>query len=144
MKLMSLALGLLVSMNVFAADIVGQWTTIDDSTNAPKSIVEIYEKDGKLFGKINKIYVKPGESEDKVCEKCKGDLKDKKIVGMEILQNFQRKSDTQWEKGTILDPSSGKVYSCNLELINGGAELKVRGYIGISLIGRTQIWKKNN
>lgn len=144
MKVMSFLLGLLVSMNVFAADIVGQWTTIDDATNAPKSIVEIYEKEGKLFGKINKIYVKENESEDKVCDKCKGDLKDKKIVGMEILQNFQRKSETQWEKGTILDPSSGKVYSCNIELINDGKDLKVRGFVGISLIGRTQIWKKNN
>ena len=76
---------------------------------------------------------------DAVCEACSGELKDKPVQGMQILQGL--KADGDWyEGGTILDPNNGKVYKAKLRVVDGGAKLEVRGFIGISLLGRTQTW----
>lgn len=122
--------------------ILGQWTTIDDSTNKPKSIVNIYEKDGKYFGKIERLFRKETEDQNPKCDKCKGDDNGKEIIGLEILKDFKAVSETKLEDGKITDPSNGKVYSCKIELIENGEKLKVRGFVGISLLGRTQVWQR--
>ncbi|MGZ3726966.1 MAG: DUF2147 domain-containing protein [Pseudobdellovibrio sp.] len=122
--------------------IVGQWKTIDDETNRPKSIVEIFEKDGTAYGKILKVFFYPGEPEHKTCEKCPGDKKDQPIVGMQILSGLKKDSETKWVDGEVLDPKNGKTYSCKVELIEDGKKLKMRGFIGISLLGRTQVWER--
>ena len=118
---------------------VGRWTTIDDETKKPKSVIAIYEEDGKLFGKIEKIFPEPGEKPDPVCEKCEGTLKDQPIIGMVIMRNL-KKDDDEWSGGTILDPKNGKTYKCKIAVEDKGKKLKVRGYIGMSLLGRTQHW----
>lgn len=121
-----------------AQSILGQWKTIDDETGKAKSVVEIYENNGVLFGKIIEIVDK--SKQDAVCKSCDGANKDKKIKGMIILEGFKKKGST-WEGGTILDPNSGKVYKCNLNL-ESSDKLKVRGYVGVSLFGRTQYWQR--
>lgn len=129
---------LFITANVTAQDIVfGQWKTIDESGKA-KSIVEIYEKDGKAFGKVVEI-IDPDKQES-TCEECDEDdpRKDQKILGMEIIKDME-KDGSEWDDGTILDPNNGKVYSSKMWLENG--KLYVRGYIGFSLIGRTQVWE---
>jgi len=123
----------------------GQWKTIDDETGKVKSIVEIsVGTDGKLYGKIIKLFKKPDEDQDPVCDKCEGDKKDKKIIGMQIMWELEKDSETEWEDGHILDPKNGKTYGCEIEVIENGAKLKVRGYLGFSLLGRTQIWLRVN
>lgn len=121
------------------ASIVGQWKTIDDKTNQPKSIVQIYQKGGKYFGKITKLYRQKGEDPNPLCDKCKdGDpRKGKPVKGMVILNDLVKKGD-KYADGKILDPKNGKVYTCELWLENG--ELKVRGYIGFFF--RTQTWHR--
>lgn len=142
-KFLMVSLLALCSFNAFANEkILGQWTTIDDKTNLPKSIVNIYEKDGKIFGKIERLFRKETEDQNPKCDKCQGEDKDKPMIGLEILKNFSAKSDVKFEDGKITDPASGKVYSCTIEVIEGGEKLKVRGYVGISLLGRTQVWQK--
>ncbi|MGZ3768483.1 MAG: DUF2147 domain-containing protein [Bdellovibrio sp.] len=121
---------------------VGQWKTIDDETKQPKSIVEITEKDGKLSGKITKLFRKPEEDQNPKCDKCEGDKKDKPIVGMEIMEGLT-KDDNVWSGGHILDPKNGKTYKCKIKVIEAGKKLEVRGFIGFSLIGRTQVWERN-
>ncbi|MBI5481499.1 MAG: DUF2147 domain-containing protein [Deltaproteobacteria bacterium] len=116
---------------------VGRWKTIDDSSGKAKSIVEIYDRGGKLYGKIIKLILEPGEDPNPKCDKCKGDKKDKPVIGMVILEGLWREGD-EWKGGTILDPDNGKTYRCKLKLEKG--KLKVRGYIGVSLLGRTQYW----
>ncbi len=120
---------------------VGTWRTIDDETKEPKSLVRIVEKGGKLYGTIIKLFRKPDEDQDPKCDKCSGGLKDKPIKGMRILQGSTR-DDDEWTGGTILDPGNGKTYKCTLKVVEGGKKMKVRGFIGISLIGRTQIWHR--
>jgi uncharacterized protein (DUF2147 family) len=118
---------------------VGRWTTIDDETKKPKSVISIYEENGKLFGKIEKLFLEPNEKPDPICDKCEGALKNQPILGMVIMRDL-KKDDDEWTGGTILDPKNGKTYKCKIAVEDGGKKLKVRGFIGLSLIGRTQRW----
>lgn len=138
-----LAASLLILTGAWAQSPVGVWKTIDDETNKPKSLVEIYEKDGKLYGKVTKLFRGPDEDPDPVCDKCDEDdpRYNKKVLGMEILKGLEKESDTEWEGGKILDPKNGSVYSCYVELVEPN-KLKLRGFIGFSLLGRTQYWHR--
>jgi len=141
-RLVGLALVLLAS-TAYASEggVTGRWTTIDDETGKPKSVIVIEEKDGKLFGTIERLFRGPDEEQDPACTECEGELKGKKIIGMTILRGLEKDGD-EWTGGTILDPKNGKTYRCKVALEDGGKKLKVRGFIGISLLGRTQYWKR--
>jgi len=121
---------------------VGIWTTVDDATGKPKSLVRIWEKGGKLYGAILKLINPKDGNPNPLCDKCPGAKKDKPIVGMMIINGLTRDGD-EWSGGTILDPESGNTYKVYLEVLPGGKKLKVRGYIGISLLGRTQYWVRS-
>lgn len=122
-----------------APSAVGRWTTIDDETKKPKSVITIYEEGGKLFGKIEKLFREPTEEQNPLCDKCEGTLKNQPITGMVILRDLKKDGD-EWTGGTILDPANGKTYKCKIAVQDGGKKLKVRGYIGMALLGRTQHW----
>lgn len=118
---------------------VGTWTTIDDKTQKPKSVVEIYQaKDGSLAGRVTEI-LQSDRGPNPVCDKCSGDRKDKPVKGMVILWGIRQKGDS-WEGGQILDPKNGKVYSVKVTPVEGGKKLDVRGFMGFSMLGRTQTW----
>lgn len=118
---------------------VGTWTTIDDKTQKPKSVVEVYQaKDGSLAGRVSDV-LQSDRGPNPVCDKCSGDRKNQPVKGMVILWGIKQKGDT-WEGGQILDPASGKVYSVKVTPIEGGNKLEVRGFMGFSLLGRTQTW----
>ena len=118
----------------------GIWITKDDVTGREKSEVLLYKDNGKLYGKIINLLLP--EDKGKLCTKCKGEYKNKPIEGMIILNDLILE-DGIWEDGTIIDPKSGKIYDCYLSLEKQNT-LKVRGYLGFSLLGRTQIWKRKN
>jgi len=118
---------------------VGRWRTFDDKTGREKSIVEIWEKDGKLFGKV--LTVLHPKEPDPRCVKCEGDLKDARVTGMTMLWDLKKDGD-HYTGGRILDPENGKTYKCKVKLAGGGARLEVRGFIGLSLLGRTQTWER--
>lgn len=116
--------------------------TIDDETGQAKSHINIWVHNGVAYGKIIKLLNrKPGEDPDPVCTECKDSNAGKKVVGLTILQGLKQDGD-EWKGGTILDPKNGKTYKCKVKAENGGQVLKVRGFIGFSLLGRTQVWKK--
>ena len=118
---------------------VGSWTTIDDATGKPKSVVEIYEaRDGSLAGRVDEI-LQSDRGPNPLCDKCSGANKGKPVKGMVILWGIKQKGDT-WEGGKILDPASGKVYSVKVTPTEDGSKLEVRGFMGFSLLGRTQTW----
>lgn len=122
-----------------SASPVGYWETIDDDGVTPTSIVQIYMEGDELSGKIVKILRKDAPP-DAVCEACQGDLKDKPVVGLRIIWGMKEKGD-QWEGGQILDPDTGKNYKCTM--VVEGDQLKVRGFLGFSLLGRTQVWQRS-
>ncbi|RDZ28852.1 DUF2147 domain-containing protein [Lysobacter silvisoli] len=138
-KLLALLL-LALPLSAFAQNTpVGTWTTIDDKTQKPKSIVEIYEaKDGSLAGRVTKV-LQSDRGPNPVCDKCSGDRKNKPVEGMVILWGV-RKNGGSWEDGKILDPATGKMYSVKVTPVDGGKKLDVRGFMGFSLLGRTQTW----
>jgi uncharacterized protein (DUF2147 family) len=114
---------------------VGLWKTIDDETKQTKSLVRISESGGAFVGKIEKLTT-PGR-ENAVCSACEGDLKDKPVTGMTII-NGMKKVDDGYEGGTIFDPNNGKTYKSKMKLIDGGKKLEVRGFIGP--FSRAQVW----
>lgn len=122
-----------------ADDVLGKWNTIDDETGKKKSVVEIYKDGDKLYGKILELFRTPDQDPDPICDECDKDdpRYNQKIVGMVILEGLEW-DDDEWDDGTIMDPKTGKVYSCKLWLKD--RKLQVRGYMGFSLIGRSQTW----
>lgn len=123
---------------ISAQSVVGKWKTFDDKTGNAKSIVEITEKDGKIYGRIIEI-LNPNKKNDK-CTKCPDQDKDKPLKGLVIIKGLT-KDGKEYSDGKILDPVSGKLYKCTVSL-DGKDKLKVRGYVGVSAFGRTQTWNR--
>jgi len=123
-----------------AQTLTGKWKTIDDETGKPKSIVEIYERNGKFYGKVDKLFREPHEDQDPYCKECTDDRKGKRVLGMEIVRDL-KKDGSEWEDGTICDPKDGKIYDCKMWFESGKPdELKVRGYV--YFFYRTQSWHR--
>lgn len=124
---------------------LGQWRTIDDETSEPKSIVEVYEQEGALYGRVLQIINASAEAQtndrgEVICSACEGDREGEPIEGMVIMEGLEKDGD-EWSGGRILDPAKGKTYKVKLWLEDENT-LKVRGFIGFSLIGRTQTWER--
>lgn len=124
----------------FSQEVFGKWKTIDDETGEAKSIIEIYEKGGKVYGKVIEILNK--DRQDAKCIDCGGEDKDKPILGLTIIKGLIKDGD-EYTDGKILDPQNGKLYNCYIALEDKN-KLKVRGYIGFSIIGRSQYWHRVN
>ena len=118
---------------------IGLWKTVDDHTGKPRSVVRIYEEGGRLFGRIERGF--DTREQDRVCDKCTDERRDKPLRGMVIMRNL-RAEDGGYADGDILDPDNGTVYRCKIRLEEGGRKLVVRGYVGISLFGRSQTWER--
>lgn len=125
----------------FSQSIEGVWLTIDDETHEKKSEIKIWREGDSYKGKVIKLHnpVVP----DPVCDKCDADdpRYKQKVTGMVILTDLEYDDGNEWEDGKILDPENGSVYGCDMKILANG-DLEVRGYIGFSLLGRTQIWKR--
>ena len=116
---------------------VGLWQTISDKTGKPEGYIRIVQAGDELRGTIERGM--PGDDPDELCTKCPGERKNQKKIGMTIISGLHRKDDW-WSGGEILDPDNGTLYRCKLRAVDSGRKLEVRGYIGISLFGRTQTW----
>lgn len=121
---------------------VGYWQTVSDRTGNPSGVVQITEKNGVLYGKIVAIFEQGGNKPTDRCVNCKGDLYNKPILGMTVMWGLRDSGEGQWSGGKILDPKIGKIYNCKLKVYGEGKYMRVRGYIGFSLLGRTQIWMR--
>lgn len=144
MEAMKLVLAMLIVMLAGGAladtsSPAGVWKSIDDKTKKERSIIRITEVNGEFKGVVEKIFDQPGDDPAHLCKECKDERKDKPIVGMTILWGL-KKDGGGWSGGEILDPKNGKIYRAKMSLSEDGKSLKVRGFIGISLIGRTQTW----
>ena len=120
---------------------VGVWKTIDDKTNQPASLIKIEEVNGLLQGTIIKTFPAPGETPLIYCNLCKDDRKDKPLIGMKIMSGLKKDGTGSWSDGKILDPKEGEIYRVKIAT-EDGKKMDVRGYIGVPLLGRTQVWYK--
>lgn len=118
---------------------VGLWKNIDDKTGKPKALIRITESNGVLQGKIEKLFRAPELEQNPKCDKCTDARKDQPLVGLLLLSGLKKDGD-EYNGGEILDPEDGKIYKSKMELADGGKKLKVRGYIGVPMLGRSQTW----
>ncbi len=141
-KILVLLFVAVMSLNLsIAQSVTGKWKTIDDESGKVKSIVELTIKDGKLYGKILKLFKAPSEDQDPICDVCPGVRKGKKVIGMTIVTALEKDGD-EWEgDDAILDPENGKLYDCKIWVDEDNSNiLNVRGYIGFFF--RTQTWHR--
>jgi len=123
------------------AGIAGLWQTHDDD-GKPTGHVRITQAAGIYTGKIEKGL--PSDTEEKYCDACEGDRKGQRLIGMTILKKVTAKGNGAYQGKEILDPFSGKTYRVKLKLKETNQVLEVRGFVGLSLFGRTQLWKRVN
>jgi uncharacterized protein (DUF2147 family) len=116
---------------------VGSWRTFDDRTGLERGLVAIEERAGVLTGRI--VGIRNASEATRTCEACTDWRKDQPILGMTIMTGM-RAAGAGWGGGEILDPQTGSIYRCFMRLEDGGAKLIIRGYIGVSLFGRSQTW----
>lgn len=121
---------------VQANALVGKWTTIDDKTGKKRAVVQLSIQDGELQGTIVKVYRQKGDQG--ICTKCPGQFKNKPVEGLTFLWGLKKNGKNSWAGGHILDPKTGKTYHAKLSM--QGNKLYVRGYVGLSMLGRTQVW----
>ena len=130
------------SGNVLAQDLSGTWQQIDDKTGSPKAIIEISKDTNDIYtGKIVKVTPRPGYIPQKTCNKCPAPYTNQPILGMDVLTGLKHVEGTNnYEKGRVIDPLAGKIYDAKVRLNASGKRLTLRGYIGISALGRSQTW----
>lgn len=140
MRYLITSLFIVFSLTLFGQSCIGKWVTIDDKTGKKKSIVQLYKKDGKMYGKILYLFPREGRGPNPKCTECTDDRKNAPLVGLQIVRSLNW-DGSEWNKGSIVDPENGKVYKVSMWLnaLNKDV-LMVRGYIGIFY--RTQSWHR--
>ena len=118
---------------------VGLWKAIDDNSGKPTALIRITEERGELRGKIEQLFRAPGEDPNPKCTLCSDARKDQPIIGMTIVSGLKKDGD-EYRDGEILDPKNGKVYKSKLSVHDGGKKVEVRGYVGVPMFGRSQVW----
>lgn len=138
MKKIFFLLILLISSTTNAQSILGKWKSINEETNKEESIIEVFQKDGKVYGKI--IQLLDPKKKGAVCLKCTGENKNKPVKGLVIINGLKKDGD-EWSGGKVLDPKNGKEYKCYITLQDKNT-MKLRGYVGFSMFGRTAYWHR--
>ena len=118
---------------------IGVWKTVDDRTGKARALVRIYRENGKLFARILESFT--AGADHRVCVLCTDERKDQPIIGLLIIRNM-KEDGNEYTGGDILDPESGSIYHCWMRLEQGGTRLVVHGYVGFSLLGRSQTWER--
>ena len=117
---------------------VGLWQPLD-SSGKPLGLIRIFESNGLYYGRIE-----PSSADDDRnarCTRCSGDRHDQPIIGLLLLRHL-RPRNGEYVGGDILDPDTGRIYDCTLRLTDGGHQLIMRGFLGFSLLGRSQTWRR--
>ena len=141
-KLGLMFIAALMTGTAYAQDLTGIWQQIDDKTGSPKAIIEISKDTNDIYtGKIVKVTPRPGYIPQKTCNKCPAPYTNQPILGMDVLTGLKHVEGTNnYEKGRVIDPLAGKIYDAKVRLNASGKRLTLRGYIGISALGRSQTW----
>jgi uncharacterized protein (DUF2147 family) len=126
---------LLLALPALAQSPVGVWRTVDDEDGEPKSHVEIYEQGGKLHGRVLTLL-----PQGRLCEDCAGQYNNSDLRGVVVLRDMEPNGE-EWSGGSITDPKNGRTYRAKMSL-DGPNRLRVRGFVGFSLLGRTQVWER--
>ncbi|MEG0341260.1 DUF2147 domain-containing protein [Acinetobacter sp. TY1] len=131
----------LISTSVFSQDITGTWRYIDDKTGEPKGLVKMEKQaNGTYAGTALKATPRPGYTPKEFCTNCPAPYTNKPIIGMQVISGLKTEDQINYTNGKIIDPVSGKLYSLKGKVSPNGKKLFLRGYIGVSAVGRSQTW----
>jgi uncharacterized protein (DUF2147 family) len=119
----------------------GRWRTFDDATGAAKSIVSIRIINNQAEAIVERVFAPPAAEERPICTGCPGEFAARPVIGMRIMWGLKQKGE-EWVDGRVFDPEARKIYRCKLRVIDDGRKLELRGFIGFSLIGRSQTWSR--
>jgi len=119
----------------------GLWQALDKDSGEPTGWFLIRDHDGVYEGLIVRMFFKPGENAEVVCDRCNDDRHNKPWLGLDIIRGMKR-DGLNYNDGTILDPRYGQIYNAKMTLAPDGQTLVVRGYLGISLLGQDQYWTR--
>ncbi|CAM4060774.1 DUF2147 domain-containing protein [Acinetobacter pragensis] len=133
------------SSMLWADDITGLWKNIDDKTGSSKAVLEIrQESNGSYTAKIIKVTPRPGYTPKETCVSCPAPYTNKPILGLDVLTGLKETGENNYSGGKILDPLSGKIYSTKAKLSPNGKRITLRGYVGVSALGRSQTWIRHD
>ena len=135
-----------ISFSSSAQDISGVWKTVDDKSGNPKGLIEIKSIANNTYtGTIIKLFPLQGVTVVDISQNCPAPYTNQPMLGMQVLTQLKYIPETDsYDGGKILDPRAGKIYSAKVKLQNNGKHLRIRGYIGMSSLGRNQIWIRQN
>jgi uncharacterized protein (DUF2147 family) len=144
-KILIMACAALLSLSAVghaaAASPIGLWQAVDPDSGKPTGWFAVTEHDGVYDGTLVKMFLRPGQDPNVVCSQCTDDRHNKPWLGLQIIRGMQRDGD-QYDGGTILDPRDGNVYDAMMQVSADGQTLTVRGFLGISFLGRNQYWTR--
>jgi uncharacterized protein (DUF2147 family) len=120
----------------------GLWQAVDSDTKEPTGWFLITDHNGVFDGIIAKMFLKPGEDPNAICDRCKDDRHDHPWLGLEFIRGMKPEGEDKFGGGTILDPRDGKIYKATMKVTPDGQTLVVRGYIGFELLGQNQYWTR--
>jgi uncharacterized protein (DUF2147 family) len=118
----------------------GVWRQVDEAGNVG-ALVAITEEGGVFVGRLSHLFLDPGDDPNPICKKCPGDKLNQPLLGLVFIEGMKQ-SGLDYDGGTILDPETGNVYRASMRLSPNSATLTVRGYLGLSIFGKSQTWTR--
>jgi uncharacterized protein (DUF2147 family) len=118
---------------------IGLWEAFDAHSGKATGRMRIYREGTLFFGR--NVALSPSDRVGERCARCKDERRDEPMIGLVIMRNMRLDRDV-YSGGDILDPSTGRVYSCEFRLTDGGQKMLLRGFLGVSFLGGTQVWRR--